>query len=385
MVKILWYNKSIITSIILLFILIFLFIATQGILWYIINIVLYITILINCWFFCIKLKTHYRFTFRKKAKKQKEISDFGKKILRTLLTFLIVIMLILSYILFMFVTPYIKGSMNEGYLHEVVAEITEGKNTDQEKIGALLNWFDRNSDNMYNSWFLVKENKVLLTLIPNHFYILTEMPYFGVRCPEDKDGKWILTSRFGACGEYSRVFMYMADSMEIDVRRVHAPGEDHLWNEVLIDGEWIPVDPTNVSLPDADGWEDYGFFEYKEGNASYIWAEYLKNDTIEDLTSLYTKLTNITLNCVDENNNSISDLTITVMSNNLHDVNRIHETYIKNKPKPKTNETGYCTFQIGGGTYKFKANNDEFTGETEWVEFSDNITQHDFIIILKEK
>ena len=30
--------------------------------------------------------------------------------------------------------------------------------------------------------------------------------------------------------------MYMVDSLGLDVKRVHAPGEDHLWNEVKIDG-----------------------------------------------------------------------------------------------------------------------------------------------------
>jgi hypothetical protein len=177
----------------------------------------------------------------------------------------------------------------------------------------------------------------------------------------------------------------MVDSLGIDVRRVHAPGEDHLWNEVKINDEWIPVDSTNVSLPDADGWEDYNFFEYKEGNVSYVWAEYFHNDTIVDLTNNYTKLTNVTIYTVAQNNNSISGMTITVMSNNLHDKDRIRETYIEGKPKPKTNNSGYCTFQIGGGTYKFKADNSKYKGETDWVNFSDETPSHDFIIELKKK
>jgi len=385
MEKILRYNKFIIVRIILLFILIFLFITTQGILWYMITIVLYITILINWWFLYIKLKTHYKFTFRKKTKQKKKNSNYGKKIWRTLFTILIGIMLMLGYILFMFVTPYIKGGINEGYLDEVVTEIIAGKDTDREKIGSLLNWFDRNSDNMHNSWFLTKENKVLLTLIPNHFYILTEMPYFGIRCLEDMDGKWILTSRFGACGEYSRIFMYMANSAGINVRRVHAVGEDHVWNEVKIDREWYPIDSTDVVLSEKDGWKDYGFMEKKEGNVSYVWAEYMHNNIIEDLTSLYTDLTNVTIHCVDINNNSISGISITIMSDNLHDPDRIRETFLKGRSKPKTDETGSCMFQIGGGTYNFKASNNKYSGESGWVMFSDQNPKYEFIIKVKVK
>jgi len=383
-IKIIWYNRVLITSIAILLILISLFVTTQGLLWYIINIFLYVTIVIILWLFYIKTKTKFGFIPNDKGKHQSKNIMIRKKIKRQILSFLLGIMLILGYILFMFATPYIKGSINEGYLHEVVNDIIEGKNTDQEKITALLGWFDRNSDHIYNSWFLNAEGKILLTFIPKHFYILIEMPYFGIRCPEDMDGKWILTSRFGACGEYSRIFMYMADAMGIDVKRVHAEGEDHVWNEVKIKGNWIPVDPTDVALPDKDGFKDYNFMEIKEGNVSYVWAEYLHNRTIDDLTYLYTNLTNVTLHCVDQNNNSVSNVTITITSHNLRRYpNKV--TFIEGKSKPKTNETGSCVFQIGGGNYTFKANSDKFSGELKWIEFSDLHPYHDFSIILKKK
>jgi len=338
------------------------------------------------WIVYIKLTNHYILKSKNKVKKQSKNPSFKKKIWKQIFSVLISLMLFLVYILFMFATPYIKGSINDNYLQEIVNDIIKGENTDAEKIGALLNWFDRNSENMYNSWYLVHNNKVLLSLIPNHFFILSEMPYFGIRCSEDMDGKWIITSRFGACGEYSRVFLYMADSIGINVRRVHANGEDHLWNEVKINNNWMPVDPTNVSLPDSgDGWEDYSFFEWKEGNVSYVWAEYLHNNTIEDLTYKYTDLTNVTIHVVDQNNNSVSDVTITIMSNNLQDSDRIHKTFIKGKSKPKTNKTGYCAFQIGGGTYKFKVDTEKYIGKTEWVECSDTKASHNFTLALKKK
>jgi hypothetical protein len=323
----------------------------------------------------------------KKGILSKEQAIHNRKKVAVFVKLIIIGVLFLSIIAYPYVVPAIKGPLNEGYLHEIVNGLIEGKSTDQEKIGAILSWFDRNEDYVHNSWILINvEKKVVLTIIDGFYYILSVEPYIFIRTKDTMDARWFLTNRIGACGEYSRIFMVMVDVLGIDVRRVHAPGEDHVWNEVKIDDTWIPVDPTNVSIPNGgDGWEDYTFFECKEGNASYVWAEYLHNNTIEDLTHGYTDLTNVTIHAVDQNNNSVSDVTITIMSNNLRDANRIHETFIKGKSKPKTNESGYCTFQIGGGTYKFKANDDKYKGETEWVEFSEKISSHNYSLILKKK
>lgn len=310
----------------------------------------------------------------------------NKRIMTACFIFMLVILGILGFVSYSIIVPNIKAVFNDGYLYDAVNEIIEGKNTDYEKISAVLEWFDPEKENLYNSWFLTHSENPYLSLSGTYMIFVPEPPYICVRCFEDIDPRWLLTSRCGACGEFSRLFMLMVDAFGIDVKRIHAPGEDHVWNEVKIDGDWIPVDPTNVSfLDDGDGWEHYGFFEWKEGNASYVWAEFLHNDTILDCTHFYTNLTNVTISCVDENNNSISNVTITVMSNNLHNEDRIHETSIKGRPKPKTNSSGRITFQIGGGTYKFKANSNKYTGETEWVEFSDNISEHDFIIEMKKK
>jgi hypothetical protein len=368
-----------IISIILLIILIVLFVITQGLLWYIVNIFLYVSILLNLWLLYFRNKSYLNKLFLKNTKKDE------KTLFNNLIDIFIGILLLFGCILFLSLTPGIKGILNENYLHEVFDNIVLNKNTDQEKIDSLLKWFDRNSDNMYNSWFLVHQEKTLLTLIPNHFFIFREMPYFCIRCNNDMDGKWILTSRCGACDEYSRIFMYMIDNLGLDVKRVHAPGEDHIWNEVKIDGAWISVDPTNVSIPNGgDGWEDYGFFEHKEGNASLVWAEYLHNDTIEDLTYLYTNITNITLHCINENNELISDMKITIISHNLRR-EPTWETYIKGQSKPKTNETGICIFKIGGGNYTFRAENDDYKGEIKCIEFSDQKPSYEFIVNVTKK
>lgn len=322
-----------------------------------------------------------------------KLKSLGKCIIKSKRNYstliIIFLMIIISYPIFITYIeniPNFKGYINEGYFQETVNEIVKGKVTDNEKIGAILEWFDDDKNNLYDSWILTHSDKPWFNPIGTYIIFLTEEPYICIRCYEENDPKWLLTSRCGACGEYSRLFMIMVDYLDYDVKRVHAQGEDHVWNEVKIGEIWIPVDPTNVSLIDgSDGWEDYSFFKWKEGNVSYVWAEYLHNNTIEDLTSMYTNLTNITIHCKDDNNSSFADMAITIMSNNLHDENRIHETFIKDKPKPKTNKSGYCSFQIGGGTYKLKANNDEYSGETEWIKFSDEIPQHYYSLVVKEK
>ena len=302
------------------------------------------------------------------------------------IVFMLIIFGFIGFIGYAWLIPSFKGAINESYLNDIVKEITEGKTTDNDKISAVLNWFDEDSTNLYNSWYLTHSGNPYFIFPGTYIIFTTEPLYICYRCFEDNDPRWILTSRCGSCGEYSRLFMIMTDALGYDVRRVHAPGEDHVWNEVKIAGVWIPVDPTNVSQNDGcDGWEDYGFIEWKEGNVSYVWAEYLHNDTILVRTSLYTNLTNVTVYCVDKNNNSISNVEITIMSNNLHDEDRIHETFIKGKAKPKTNDTGLVIFQIGGGTYKFKANSENYSGETDWICFSDQNPSHEFIINLTRK
>lgn len=54
---------------------------------------------------------------------------------------------------------------------------------------------------------------------------------------------WILASRCGACIEYSLLYRGLAVASNLTVRSVHNPGEDHNWDEVLINGSWVIVGP----------------------------------------------------------------------------------------------------------------------------------------------
>jgi hypothetical protein len=320
----------------------------------------------------------------KRGKFTAEQSVKNRKIVAGCIVLMLFMIGLLGLIYYSNVVPYIKAELNEGYLQDTVRTITKGKTTDYEKISSVLEWFDPENNNIYNSYTLTHSRDPYFIVDDTYIILALRPPFICVRCYEEVNPKWLLTSQCGACGEYSRLFTIMVDALGYDVRRVHAEGEDHIWDEVKIDDEWIPVDPTNVSRSNGgDGWEYYGFFEHKEGNASLIWAEYLHNDTISDLTSLYTNLTNITLHCVDANNNSLPNVTISIISHNLKR-DPYHETFIENKPKPMTNDSGYCLFQIGGGNYTLLAesNNHKVFGELKSIIFSDDKPSYEFKIIL---
>lgn len=367
----------------ILFILLF---PTQELIFIVLSIIFWITLIITFGAFLVitvrsLIEKKYRNGLITSAQ-----SKSDKKFMAWMMVILLIVFSIFGFFIYIMFIPDFKAIINEGYIHETVNEIIKGKTTNQEKIGALLGWFDQNSSNMYNSWTLNDQGKLVWDVPFSYILIFSKSPYICIRCFEDNDARWILTSRCGACGEYSRLFMVMVDALGYDVKRIHAPGEDHVWNEVKIDGKWIPVDPTDVVLPRKDGWKNYDFMEKKEGNVSHVWAEYLHNDTIEDITSLYTNLTNVTIHAVDQNNNSLSDVTITIISHNLkRDPN--HETSILGQSKPKTNELGCCTFQIGGGNYTLKAESQDnmLIGELRGIRFKDDILRHNFTIVLDKK
>jgi len=135
----------------------FLFIITQGLLWYIVNIFLYISLLVILWTVYLKIKNNTKIQSKNVIKKQ-------------ILAVVLGLMLVAGYILFMFATPFIKGTLNENYLQDVVYEITRENIDDFDKVNSLLSWFDRNSDNMYNSWFF-NENEMNITIDCSKKYI----------------------------------------------------------------------------------------------------------------------------------------------------------------------------------------------------------------------
>ena len=292
----------------------------------------------------------YELSLIRKTEESKDFKSATEKIFRVKYIFIIIAFLIFFLSPF-YISPLLVKNM-EGYAHNektnddlnnLALEITSNYADDMDKTNALLNWFDKGSDNMIN----ILENHLLLKIHPLHIYI--NQPYLCIRIDDQKNPEWILKSRCGACGEYSLFFMEIADKANLTVRSIHDKGYDHSWDEVLIDGEWIIVDPSIVDLEN----NETGFNisqRYYDNNwgrlgISYVYALY-PNKTTEDVTYRYTNLTNLTLITTDENGKPISNVNLILLSNNHPRRKNIDTTL-----HYATDSEGKCTIKVGGGNY----------------------------------
>lgn len=299
-----------------------------------------------------------------------------------LISALIIVTLLNPVILFpSFIMPmaHLKAESNKSKLHLLVEDLTKYADTDEEKTLALLAWFDVSSHNIYDEWDLWIQGKKNYSFYKNSLLkIYSIEPYICFRTFNDDDSLWILTTRYGRCGEFSLIFRDMAREAGLTVRRVRCSGENHDWNEVLIDDDWIIVDATAVNLPNHNGLQDRGFMERKAGgNVSYIYA--YPNDVLEDITYRYSNTTNITIFVKDIEENPISNAMIKILSNN-RDIGR--ETDLENQ----TNSSGYCSFTIGGGNYTFigekQMGNNKIYNKTTRI-FNEDKLYHNFTITLE--
>lgn len=265
---------------------------------------------------------------------------------------LIILFLILALPLYIYIEPIMEwqSEKNKVELQQIVNELTKNATNDVEKTKAILSWFDRSNGNIKNTY----GKKLLLEMYPLHIFL--EKPYFCIRIIQHKYPLWILTSHCGACGEYSLLFREMANAANLNVRSIHNPGEDHNWDEVLIDGKWIIVDPTRVNLLHNSTGFNYSAFDYEIGrglNISYVFAEY-PNGNEEDISYRYTNLSRITFTLIDRRGSFISNAVIYAISNNLKNIQ------IDTMLNCTTNEKGQCSLTIGGGNYKFIAKTNDF-------------------------
>ncbi|PNX49790.1 MAG: hypothetical protein BV457_00470 [Thermoplasmata archaeon M9B1D] len=297
-----------------------------------------------------------------------------------LLAILILILLLTPYMILM---THLKAEANRPELQKLVKTIISDSDTDEAKTKKLLEWFNTSKNNIYNNYYL----KVKGTLgFGGKIRVYLGEPYIGIRTFNDKDSLWILTSRYGHCGEYALIFRDMADEAGLTVRRARCFGEDHEWNEVLINGTWIVIDATRVGTAKDNGYNvSPKFMEKKvagnrgttEGNVSYVIAEYL-NGTIVDITSRYTKIVNISIAAQDENGNTLSNVKIKIKSNNRYSA---YDTRLSNT----TNQNGICSFTLGGGDYIFESITNDIIPlfREKSIVFTEDIPNLNFTVVLK--
>jgi len=243
------------------------------------------------------------------------------------------------------VEEYTQSETAKSNLHRLVSDITGEYNDEANKTKAILRWFDQDSGDINN---IYGKKHLLLKIYPLHVY--ADKPYICVRLIKHENPLRVLKSRCGACEEYAMFFMEMANVANLTVRSIHDHGEDHNWDEVLIDGKWTVVDPSIVNLKNNETGFNISqrFYEEEWWNISYVFALY-PNGTKEDVTYRYTNLGNLTIITLDENKNLVSNVSVQIFSNNHATKKRLNIG-----ANCTTDSKGSCEIKIGGGNYTIK-------------------------------
>lgn len=369
------YNILIITITFGIFILVLYLIILSGISGWLINLLLIIS----------SIPFIYELSLTRKTEKSINLKKMMEKVLKFKYIFLIIILLIfflspfyISPILVKNMEKYAHNEKTNDDLNNLALEITSNYSDDKNKTNALLNWFDKSPGNIIN----ILGNPLLLKIYPLHICI--NQPYICIRINDQENPEWILKSRCGACGEYSMFFMEIADKANLKVRSIHDKGYDHNWDEVLIDGKWIIVDPSIVDLENNETGFNISNRYYDQNwdrlGMSYVYALY-PNKTTEDVTYRYTNLTNLTLTTTDENGKTIPNVDLILLSNN-HPRRKNVDTTLQYT----TDSEGKCTIKVGGGNYTIISNIDNnglhMYNKSTLTFFEDEIRS--FSVILKK-
>jgi len=231
---------------------------------------------------------------------------------------------------------------NRETLLNSISFIVGNSTNDVEKALRIYNWIE-NSVGLTNV-YADRYN------IDYYIYFISKPPFVCLRLRNKNYPLWVLTSKCGACEEYSLLFREIANMANLTVRSIHNPGEDHNWDEVLINGSWIIVDPGwPIFNPPPSFYEMNRSINGSNGlNMSYVYGVY-PNGTIIDLTERYTNVSLLKISVVDENNDPIEGAILRFDSFNLlengKEISNLECT---------TGKDGTCELKLGGGSYRAK-------------------------------
>jgi len=164
--------------------------------------------------------------------------------------------------------------------------------------------------------------------------------------------EWVMSVRCGACEEHAILFAELARNTGIKTRIAFNPGEDHVWNEVWINGSWKHFDAT---LSEENRFDDPEFYERSEDEGgwekqlSYVYSVN-QNGTISDVTKRYTETGNLIAK-VERNGTPIENAKVIIKSRFLM------EDRTRNYKKPQfvaedyTGNNGSCSFNLGKNNY----------------------------------
>lgn len=330
---------------------------------------------------------------------KKNFKKYQKKHASIFVFQMVSLILILLIPLFYVGGNYILGD-TESELEIIVEELIDDSMNDTQKVDALLSWFDRggNSLNFSNLYYRTDSEDPLLRFYT--FYIYEEDPHFCVRFRFIDDPKWIISSKCGKCGETSSLFRRMGEIAGLNVSEVHCNAEDHAWNEVYIKDQEEPliIDATVVdsSKNNSTGYKLSNFMEEKvagdqrkngenpeQGNVSIVYATFHDESKKYDVSERYTKVINLTVNVTNTEGEPLSDCSVKILSYNRPKKYGSSSWGLNNK----TNESGQCTFTLGGGRYKFeiKHEDDWFPNITEKEIFWENDSEQFYKATYKPK
>jgi len=200
----------------------------------------------------------------------------------------------------------------------IAIELANNSNNETEIVLNIANWVSRNIN-----WSTNASCK-------RSFYIYTPCDVLAKKC--------------GACGEKSDLISSMLNSIGIDAVSVATLGEDHTWNEVKINNEWIFLDATadggvdnfNMSKRDFEKNPDYN------RSLSYVIA-YYPNETRFDVTRNYTDTNKLIVYVEEKSGEPISGINVIVKSHYLNPPHASNSCV--------TNDSGICSFELGGYNY----------------------------------
>lgn len=256
-----------------------------------------------------------------------QINETWKKIFnKSRQTLLMLISVLLIFSLIFWVYAEIQG--NAG-IQRTVREI-KANSTDQETlVNNLLKW---ERDNVGFSYAPLTGN-INIDKIPRLIY--STRPNL------------IFYNKLGACGEFSSLFMEMAKAAGIQTRIAGTIGEDHQWNEILINKTWVHVDPT---LDNASNFDNPHFYENKwKWNLSKVYAFY-NGEQIDVTETYFEKIGYLNVTVIEK---TIPVENIEVIISSQFRMEKDPDSY--KAPLQTTQCTtglnGTCSFYLGEGNY----------------------------------
>jgi hypothetical protein len=233
----------------------------------------------------------------------------------------------------------------------------------------IMEWSKTCFNNMYGSRFTPTLNPTIMGSFDNIFSISMRPEALNMLLAS----KYILITQNGNCGESSLASIGMAQAAGIPVRQVGFRGEDHAFTEMLVDGEWMTLDPISgygngFNVPPR-------YYDTFWQNISYVEAIY-PNGTVEDITSRYTDMGVFLVTVVDQNNQTVSNASVSVISYNKAD----HQPRSTNLTKT-TGENSQANLVLGDGAYKITATNSTLTGSSNEIMLNPNETKNVTVVI----